>query len=82
MVSRDGAEVRKERISQINKMVHAALYADKACGYTSLSKVESRIEVEIGLRSDKILEILRLLNKAGYFDLDEGNDQIKLTASE
>jgi hypothetical protein len=77
MVTRDGAEVRKERISQINKMVHASLYADKTTGYTSLSKVESRVEVEIGLRSDKILEILRLLDKAGYFELDEEKDQIR-----
>jgi hypothetical protein len=76
MVRMDGAEVRKERIAQINRMVHAALYENKEIGYVSLSDVASKIEVEMGLRHDKIMEILRPLGKQRYFSIDEENDKI------
>jgi hypothetical protein len=72
----DGAEVRKERIAQINRIVHAALYADREIGWTSLSKVACTIEVETGLTNIKIIEILRLLSKTGSFEIDEKDDKI------
>jgi hypothetical protein len=79
MVRMDGAEVRRERIAEIKKMVHAALYADKAAGCTSLSKVACKIEVETGLHNQKIMDILRLLVKAGNFEIDEKDDKITPT---
>ncbi len=77
MVRMDGAEVRKERIAQINKIVRGALYANKDVGWISLSIVACKIEVETGLRHDKIIEILRLLSRAGNFELDEKDDKIE-----
>jgi hypothetical protein len=76
MVRMDGAEVRKQRIAEIKKMVYAALFADKEAGYTSLSKITCKIEVETGLHNEKIMDILNLLNKAGSFDIDEKKDKI------
>jgi hypothetical protein len=51
MVRRDGAEVRKERIQEIARLIHRSLHTH---GELSLSKTLATIQYEFGLTRDKI----------------------------
>lgn len=76
MVRMDGAEARKERISQIARTVQAELFQNKEAGWITLSKIVSRIMIETGLTKNKVIEYLRILNDAGQFELNEKDDHI------
>ncbi|MGD0449915.1 MAG: hypothetical protein ABSA79_02525 [Candidatus Bathyarchaeia archaeon] len=76
MVRKDGAEARKDRISQIAQTIQACLFQNKETGEVPLRKVLARIMIDTGLTKDKVLEYLQLLNDAGQFELDEKNEKI------
>lgn len=76
MVRMDGAEARKERISQIARKIQALLYENKEAGWIFLSKTTSAIMIETGLTKSKVLEYLKLLNDAGQFQIKENEDKI------
>jgi hypothetical protein len=77
MVRHDGAETRRERIMQIAKSVHAALYQNKEVGVVCLSKTVAQLEIESGLTKTRILEYFGILESAGQFELDFKNDVIR-----
>lgn len=74
MVRKDGAEARKERMEQIAKRIMAKLSMEKEI---SLSKETAEIEYEFGLRKERIMEYLEILEKLTRFVLDKDNDKIK-----
>lgn len=76
MVKRDGAETRKQRIAQIAKMVQAALHASNT-GEISLSKSVAGFMYQMGLRKDKVIEYLEILQAMGQFEIDKVADKIR-----
>ena len=76
MVRRDGAEARKERIAEIARLTHSALFEAKCVGWIQLSKWVAKLMIKTGLTRNKVMEILRLLADDEQFILDEENDRI------
>jgi len=76
MVRMDGAETRKERISQVAKTIQSALFQNKEVGWVSLSKMVAKIMIETGLTKHKIVEYLEILQSAGQFQIDLENEKI------
>ena len=74
MVKRDGAAVKKERIQEIAKLIQRSLLNNKEL---SLSKTLATLQYEFGLRSEKIMEYLRILEDLGQFTFDIEGDKIK-----
>jgi len=74
MVRRDGAEIKRERIQQIARTIQRSLLNNKEL---SLSKTVATLEYEIGLRSERIMEYLTVLEKIGQFTIDNEGDKIK-----
>ena len=75
MVRRDGAEVRRERIQQMTRLVVSRLNTEG--GEISLSKMLAFLEYEYGLRREKLLEYLRIGEELNRFTIDEDRDQIR-----
>ena len=75
MVSRDGAQVRKERIQTITQFVLGQLFNNG--GKISLSKIIAMLEYETGLRHEKIVEYLRIGADVERFVVDRENNLIK-----
>ncbi len=74
MVRRDGAEVRKERIQEIARLIHRSLHNH---GEISLSKTLATLQYEFGLTKDKIQEYLEILEGLGQFLIEKEEDMIK-----
>ena len=74
MVRRDGAAIRKERISEIGRIVHAGLQKSNEL---SLSKTVALIQYDSGLTKEKIMEYLEILETLGQFIIDREQDKIK-----
>jgi len=74
MVRRDGAEVRKERIQEIARLVHRSLHNH---GEILLSKTLATLQYEFGLTKDKIQEYLEILEGLGQFLIEKEEDKIK-----
>ena len=74
MVRRDGAEVRKERIQEIARLIHRSLHSH---GEISLSKTLATIQYEFGLTRDKIQDYLAILEGLGQFQIEKEEDKIK-----
>ena len=76
MNRRDGAEMRRQRIAQITKMVHAALHASKN-GEIPLSKFLATVMYKTGLTKEKIIEYLEVPQEMEQFEIDSINDKIR-----
>ena len=74
MVRRDGAEIKRERIQKIARLIQRLLLNNKEL---LLSKSVATLEYEIGLRSERIMEYLTVLEKIGQFTIDNEGDKIK-----
>ena len=74
MVRRDGAEIKRERIQQIARLIQRSLLNNKEL---SLSKTIATLEYEIGLRPERIMEYLTVLEKIGQFTIDNEGDKSK-----
>jgi len=74
MVRRDGAEIRKERIQQIARLIQRSLFSHDEF---SLPKTVTTLQYEFGLTKDKIVEYLEVLEGLGQFILDKEHDKIK-----
>ena len=75
MVSRDGAQIRKERIQTITQFVLSLLH--KNGGKISLSKTIAMLEYEIGLRREKIVEYINIGADVERFVIDKENNLLK-----
>ena len=75
MVSRDGAQIRKERIQEITQRILGYLY--KKDGEIPLSQTIALLEYDIGLRREKIVEYLKIGAEVGRFVIDKENNKIK-----
>ena len=75
MVSRDGAQIRKERIQTITQFVISQLYKNE--NKISFSRTIASLEYEIGLRREKIVEYINIGADVGRFVIDNENDLIK-----
>ena len=74
MVRRDGAEVRKERIQEIARLIHRLLHKN---GEISLSKTLATLQYEFGLTRDKLQDYLAILEGLGQFLIEKEQDKIK-----
>jgi hypothetical protein len=74
MVRRDGAEVRKERIQEIARLIHRSLHKN---GEISFSKTLATLQYEFGLTRDKLQEYIEILEGLGQFVIDKEQDKIK-----
>lgn len=77
IVRMDGAEARKERIAEIARLTHAALFEAKDVGWISLSRWVTKLMIKMGLTRKKIMEILRLLADDEQFVVDEKDAKIR-----
>ena len=68
MVRRDGAAIRKERISEIGRIVHSGLQKNDEI---SLSKTVALLQYDSGLTKGKILEYLEILETLGQFLIEK-----------
>ena len=75
MVSRDGAQIRKERIQEITQRIMSLLYTNG--GEVPLRRTISLLEYEIGLRREKIVEYLNIGADVGRFEIEKEKDKIK-----
>ena len=73
MVRRDGAEVRKERIQEIARLIQRLLLNH---GELSLSKTIAVFQYELGLTKEKVIEYFGVLEGLGQFILDKERDKI------
>jgi hypothetical protein len=76
MTRADGAETRRQRIAEIARIIHAALYASKE-GWVPLARSVTTIMIRTGLTKNTVMDILKLLDADDQFELDEKNDRIK-----
>jgi len=80
MVKRDGAETRKERISQIARDLQAAFYEKKEKGEPEELELLKFIGLEMyntGLTKTKIMEYLEPIEIRGLCELDLENSKIR-----
>lgn len=76
MTRADGAETRRQRIAEIARTIHAALYESKEADWIPLARTVTRIMIRTGLNKNTVMGILKLLNDDDQFELDERNDRI------
>jgi hypothetical protein len=81
MVRRDGAEVRKERITEIGRLVLALLNKSEK-GEILLEKTVSVLAYEKGLRKERVKEYLGILADLDRFVLDVEGDKIRSVVEE
>ena len=80
MVRRDGAEIRKERIQEIARIIQRSLQNHNEI---ALSKTVITFQYELGLTKEKIIEYLEILDGLGQFILDKEHDKIlKITEAD
>jgi hypothetical protein len=79
MVKQDGAETRRERISDIARFIQAAFQKSKETGESeelSLSKLVSTMMFQKGLTKEKVTEYLDVIQAMGQIELDLVNDRV------
>ena len=79
MVKRDGAETRKERISQIAGDLQAEFYEKKEKGEKpelQLSKFIFLLMYNTGLTKEKISLYLEVIQGMGQCEIDSENDKV------
>ena len=74
MPRRDGAALRKERMTEIAVFIQKNLFSKQEL---SLSQTLAFLEYETGLTEEKIILYLKILEKTGRFIIDEKTDNIK-----
>ena len=80
MVKKDGAETRRERISQIARDLQAEFYEKKKNGNKEeivLSKFVAFEMYTTGLSKSKVMEYLGIIEEMGQCEIDPVNDKIK-----
>jgi hypothetical protein len=75
MVRRDGAEVRKERIQEIGRIIHASLLRNS--GKLRFTQILAQLQYETGLTPEKIMEYLSILENLGQFTVDKEQDTVR-----
>ena len=75
MPFRDGAEVRRQRIQEVMRIMMSLLNTSEK-GEIPLSLTIAQLEYETGLRPEKILEYLKIGEKLKRFEIDTDNDKI------
>ena len=74
MVRRDGAEIRKERMQEVARLIHRTLANEKQ---VSLSKTLALLQYEFGLTKEKLMEYLTVLENLGQFVVEKEHDRIR-----
>lgn len=74
MVRRDGAEIRKERMQEVARIIQRRLLNEKEL---SLSKTVAFLQYEMGLTKEKLTEYLGILESLGQFVLEKEKDRIR-----
>lgn len=74
MVRRDGAEIRKERMQEVARLIHRSLANEQEL---SLSKTLALLQYQFGLTKEKLLEYLSILADLGQFVIDKEYDRIR-----
>jgi len=74
MVRRDGAEIRKERMQEVARLIHRTLANEKQ---VSLSKTLAVLAYEFGLTKEKLMEYVSILESLGQFVLEKEHDKIR-----
>jgi len=74
MVRRDGAEIRKERMQEVARLIHRTLANEKQ---VSLSKTLALLQYEFGLTKEKLMEYLTVLENLGQFVVEKERDRIR-----
>jgi hypothetical protein len=74
MVRRDGAEIRKERMEEIARIIQRSLSNESELIF---SKTVSTLAYKFGLKPERISEYLEILDDLGQFVLDKEHDLIK-----
>lgn len=74
MVRRDGAEIRRERIQEIARLIQSLLQKHPEI---SLSKTLATLQYQFGLKKDKLMEYFGILEDLGQFTLDNERDKIQ-----
>jgi len=74
MVRRDGAEIRRERMQEIARLIQRLLLNH---GELSLSKTLATLQYDFGLTKEKLMEYFGILEGLGQFSLDIAGDKIK-----
>ena len=80
MVKKDGAETRRERISQIARDLQSAFHELKEKEEKEelvLSKFIAFQMFNMGLSEGKVMEYLRIIEKVGQCEIDTANDIIR-----
>jgi len=73
MVRRDGAEIRKERMQEIARIVQRSLANHKEI---ELNKTLAAFQYEFGLTKEKLMEYFEIMEGLGQFVLDKEHDKI------
>ena len=76
MVKNDGAETRRQRISQIARMIQATLHESKN-EEISLSRLIGTVMYQMGLTKEKVMEYVEIIQTMGQCELDVVNDKIR-----
>jgi len=80
VVRKDGAEIRKERIQEIARLIMSNLNKHSEI---SLSKTIAILQYELGLTKEKLMEYLGVLEAMERFTIDtEGNKIRKIIPEE
>jgi hypothetical protein len=74
MVRRDGAEIRKERMQEVARLIHRTLANEKQ---VSLSKTLALLQYEFGLTKEKLMEYFTVLESLGQFVVEKERDRIR-----
>jgi hypothetical protein len=74
MVRRDGAEIRKERMEELARFIQRSLRNSEAI---SLSITIKSFAYQHGLRPERVMEYLEILEGLGQFTIDREHDLIK-----
>ena len=80
MVKRDGAETRRERITEIARFIQAAFQKKKEAGESeelSLSKLVSTMMFLKGLTKDTVMEYLEVIQGMEQIEVDVVNDKVR-----
>jgi len=72
---RDGAESRRQRISELARTIQAAL--TESGGEIPFAKTVSVYMKNSGLTKERVLEYLEILRDNDEFEIDMKNDKIK-----
>jgi hypothetical protein len=79
MVKKDAAEIRKERIQDMARQIQAAL---RIHGELSFSGTVNSFAYNMGLRKERVLEYLEIIEGEGQIMIDNDYDKIKKVSNE